>query len=177
MESYRHGHRAFNPENTLMIKSKTSYLSHGVSFNKYLLNTCYVPGSVWVLEVTKEQHYRSLPSWNVYLLLQVLSKKRTFPKPEPYAHSVPNFNSLDKKILNNEELLRRADFQSLEEFYLCFMCCSEKDNNQIKLLLAQKDPFCEAPWILAHFTTHSPDCLRSHRVAYTLTGTLDFSQK
>lgn len=93
------------------------------------------------------------PGGNERTTLQVPSLLECIPsftgaikeKNFSYAHSVPNFNSLDKKILNNEELLRRADFQSLEEFYLCFMCCSEKDNNQIKLLLAQKDPFCEAP--------------------------------
>lgn len=51
-----------NPENTLMIKSKTSYVSHGVSFNKYLLNTCYVRVTAWVLPGGNERTTLQVPS-------------------------------------------------------------------------------------------------------------------
>lgn len=87
--------RTFIPEDTFtderiflsMMKSKT-IVSHAFSFNKCLLNSDHVPGTVWVLQLSKEQiyHVPALPEHTPSFIGAV--KDDSFPKAETFTYSI-----------------------------------------------------------------------------------------
>lgn len=81
-----------------MRKSKTRYLSHGFSLNKYSWNTYHVPGTVWAREAKTDRP--QVPALLGHTALTGANEEGTFPTPEPYTYSIPNFNSLEVLIKN-----------------------------------------------------------------------------